>query len=190
MTENSSETMLNISDDELVQAINSGDYSCLQVLINRYMPYIIAEASSYNVNAFDTEDFIQEGVVALFSAVKSFNSEKASFKTFVRICIERAMLSALTRVAGGAKHIPQALITPIDDLELSDASNPESIVIGKESYTALKCSIKQSLSEFEYSVLCEFLSGKSYNEIAEALGVSAKSVDNALKRVRTKIRPK
>ncbi len=190
MAENFSEKTSNISDDELVRMVNGGDYGCLQTLINRYMPYIISEASSYNIGGFDTEDFIQEGVVALFSAVKSFNSEKASFKTFVKICIDRAMLSALARVSGGAKHIPQSLITPIDDVELSDSNSPESIIIGRESYNDLAFSIKQCLSDFEYRVLSEFLSGKSYVQIAEKLSVSTKSVDNALKRVRKKIKQK
>ena len=64
----------------------------------------------------------------------------------------------------------------------------EQVVIEKESYNALENTIKSELSDFEYQVLCEFLLGKSYADIAETLGVSVKSVDNALKRIRSKIR--
>ncbi len=176
------------SDNELVALINRGEYKYLQLLINRYMPYIINVASRYNVGGFDTEDFIQEGILAIFSAVKTFDSEKASFKTFVTLCINRAMSSALTRVSGAAKHIPEGLISPIDEVELADMSSPESIFIEKESYNDLEDTIKSELSDFEYQVLCEFLIGKSYADIAESLNVTVKSVDNALRRIRSKIK--
>lgn len=177
-----------ISDNELIALINNGEYKYFQILINRYMPYIISAASHYKTSGFDTDDFIQEGILAIFSAVKSFDADKASFKTFVTICINRAMSSALTRVAGSARHIPDVLLTPIDSVDLPDMNNPESILIEKENYSDLERSIKNELSDFEYRVLCEFLTGKSYADIAETLDVSAKSVDNALKRIRSKIR--
>lgn len=176
------------SDIQLVEFINRGEYKYLQVLINRYMPYIISVASRYNAGGLDTEDFIQEGILAIFSAVKSYDSTKASFKTFVCLCINRAMSSALLRVAGAAKHIPEDLIYPIDEVELSDMNNPESIFIEKESYDDLELTIKQELSDFEYQVLCEFLIGKSYADIADSLNVTSKSVDNALRRIRSKIK--
>ena len=178
----------NLSDNQLVEFISKGEYKYLQLLINRYMPYIISVASHYNAGGLDTEDFIQEGILAIFSAVKAYDSEKASFKTFVCLCINRAMSSALARVSGNAKHIPEGLILPIDELELADMSDPESIFIEKESYNDLEHTIRHDLSDFEYQVLGEFLSGKSYADIAAAIGVTAKSVDNALRRIRTKIK--
>jgi len=178
----------NFSDNQLVEFINQGEYKYLQILINRYMPYIISIASKYNAGGLDTEDFIQEGILAIFSAVKVYNPQKASFKTFVTLCINRAMSSAIARTSGAAKHIPEGMITPIDDVELTDMSSPESILIEKESFNALEHTIKSELSDFEYQVLCEFLSGKSYADIAQSLNVSAKSVDNALRRIRSKIK--
>ncbi len=178
----------NFTDNQLVELVNKGEYKYLQILINRYLPYVISVASRYKTSGFDTEDFIQEGMLAIFSAVKVFDCEKASFKTFVMLCINRAILSALARVTGADKHIPDGLITSIDDIELLDTSNPENIFIEKESYIDLEHTIKNVLSDFEYSVLCEFLRGKTYFEIADELKVSVKSVDNALKRIRSKIK--
>lgn len=176
------------SDNELVDFINDGEYEYLQLLINRYMPYIISVASRYRASGFDTEDFIQEGILAIFSAVKSFDAGKASFKTFVSLCINRAMSSALSRAVGAAKHIPDGLISTIDGIELTDTNSPESILIEKEDYNDLEHTIKNELSQFEYQVLCEFLSGKSYSDIAVTLNVTVKSVDNALRRIRSKIK--
>lgn len=188
MQKDNFEKISQISDSDLVALINDGKYEYLQLLINRYMPYVISVASRYRAGGFDTEDFIQEGMLAIFSAVKSFDSSKASFKTFVALCINRAMTAALTRIAGANRHIPEGLISPIDEIELSDMNSPESIFIEKESFNDLEHTIKQELSDFEYQVLCEFLSGKSYAEIADTLNVSVKSVDNALKRIRAKIK--
>ncbi|MBR3968150.1 MAG: sigma-70 family RNA polymerase sigma factor [Clostridia bacterium] len=176
------------SDNQLVDFINKGEYKYLQILINRYMPYIINVSSRYNGGGLDTEDFIQEGILAIFSAVKTFDADKASFKTFVSICINRAMSSALSRTCGAAKHIPESLISSIDDVELTDCANPESILIEKEDFIDLEQTIKQQSSDFEYQVLCEFLSGKSYSDISSVLGVTEKSVDNALRRIRSKIK--
>ena len=176
------------SDNQLIDFINNGEYSYLQVLINRYMPYVINIASRYNCSGLDTEDFIQEGILAIFSAVKTFDDEKASFKTFVCLCINRAMSSALSRTVGAAKHIPENLISSIDDIEITDLNNPESILIEKENFSDLEQTIKEQSSSFEYQVLCEFLNGKSYSDIAATLGVSEKSVDNALRRIRSKIK--
>jgi RNA polymerase sporulation-specific sigma factor len=178
----------NLSDNQLVELINHGEYKYLQLLINKYMPYIISTASKYNVAGLDVEDFIQEGILAIFSAVKTYDSEKASFKTFAFLCINRAMVTAVQRAVGSAKHIPQELILPIDDVEITDASNPESILIEKENFNDLAHTLKQDLSKLEYNVLNEFLSGKSYADIAATLGITVKAVDNALARIRTKIK--
>ena len=188
MQQDGSENEVTLSDGELVSLINGGNYKYFQTLINRYMPYIVSVASRYKAGGLDTEDFIQEGVLAIFSAVKAFDGNKASFKTFVTLCINRAISSAVARVSGAEKHIPDGLISPIDDVELTDHNNPESIFIEIENYNSLEHSIKEELSDFEYQVLCEFLSDKSYADIADSLGVSVKSVDNALKRVRLKIK--
>ena len=100
------------------------------------MPYIVSVASRYKAGGLDTEDFIQEVVLAIFSAVKAFDGNKASFKTFVTLCINRAISSAVARVSGAEKHIPDGLISPIDDVELTDHNNPESIFIEKENYNS------------------------------------------------------
>ncbi len=188
MQNNSFDNLTQLSDGELVAFINKGEYTYFQVLINRYMPVIIGLASRYKASGLDTDDFIQEGILAIFSAVKAFDSDKASFKTFVTLCIKRAMASAISRSAGAARHVPDELILPIDDIDVADVNSPENILIAKESYTDLEQDIKDKLSSFEYQVLCEFLLGKTYIQIADALSVTTKSVDNALKRIRQKIK--
>ncbi len=189
MQNSSFDNAIQLSDGDLVTLINKGEYACFQVLINRYMPLIISLASRYKASGLDADDFIQEGIVAIFSAVKAFDGERASFKTFATLCIKRGMSAALSRVSGTSKHVPEDLILSIDDTVIADKNSPENILIDKENYIDLENMLKQKLSRLEYSVLCEFLSGKSYVQIADTLSVPTKTVDNALKRIRSKIKP-
>ena len=174
-----------LSDGELVWHIRSGEYEYLQTLINRYMPYIKSVASRFN--QFESEDIIQEGRMAIFSATKVFDGEKASFSTFVKLCINRAV-GDYVKAFSVKKRIPQKLITSIEDLELSIDENPEKLVIDKESYDLLSKKLKERLSDLEYKVLREFLAGASYVESAQKLKISQKSYDNALKRIRNKLK--
>ena len=177
----------NLSDDYLISGINSGRYEYLGPLINRYMSYIVKIAGKYKGCGLDTEDLIQEGTLALFSAVKSFKEDKSSFSNFAFICINRSIVTQL-RAHNAAHRVPGNLISPLDEVELFDENSPENIFIEKESYLLLANAIKNDLSKLEYNVFYEFLAGCSYVEIADKLHISVKSVDNALKRIRTKLK--
>ena len=54
----------------------------------------------------EKEDIVQEGMIGLFKAVKSFNPEKQNtFKSFANICIERQLITAI-KSSNRQKHIP------------------------------------------------------------------------------------
>lgn len=176
-----------LSDEELVERINSGDYSLFSELIDRLMPHIVAVAVSHRDLITDTENLIGEGTLAVFDAVKSYESGKSSFKTFACVCIDRAIGARVTS-ALAKKRIPDRLVTSIDDVEIQVSDNPESIVIRKEEENSLGISLKNILSELELNVLNLFMQGYSYSVISEKLGVTQKSVDGALRRIRGKLK--
>lgn len=181
------EDYANLSDNELICHIRRGEYRYLEILSARYKPMISSIASDYASNDFELDDLVQEGDIALLSAVRSFSEEKSSFRTFANLCVTRA-ISSFVKSAAVAKRIPSGLIDPIEDTDFSDKASPESIIIEKEDYKNLTNRIKLTLSELEYKVLCEFLQDSSYTDISNKLGISVKSVDNALRRVREKIK--
>lgn len=189
MNGNSVEKKESLSDIELVSLINNGDYECLQYLLDRYMGLIVSTAKKFSVYGAETEDLIQEGVTAVFSAVRSYDGSLSSFSSFVSLCISRSM-NTLVKSSFNKKHIPDKLLTSIDDVQIADNSNPESIIIEKESYASFTDAVRAKLSDLEYRVFCLFLDGNSYSSIAEKLDVSSKSVDNALKRIREKLKTK
>jgi len=175
-----------LSDDEVVVLINNGNYELLSVIINRYLPLIVKIARQYLPES-QVEDAVQEATFALYSAVKNYDREKASFQTFATTCIKRSVISQI-RKTNAQKSIPQELITSIEDVEVTDLNSPESILIEKEAYKALTANIRLELSSMEYNVLELFLAGKSYSYIAKKLDISEKSVDNALARIRKKLK--
>ena len=177
----------NLPDAELVKYVNAGRYEYLQILINRYMPFILKVAKKYSVSGLEPEDLIQEGILAVFSAVKAYDSEKSKFSTFVALCVNRAIMGQF-KATCTVSRIPDVLITPIDDVEITDLNNPETIVIDKESYERFKDKICENLSKLEFKVLKDFIDGYSYADIAQRLSISVKSVDNSLKRIRSKLK--
>jgi len=186
MENNFVENYENLTDDQVVAKIKEGNYEFLQVIISRYNPTIFYYVKKY-CNGDSAEDAVQEGTLALYSAVKDFDGEKASFSTFAALCIKRAIIVFL-RSSNRKKNIPDELISSIDDIELVDTNSPENIFIEREDYKNLADTIKLELSSLEYDVLQLYLIGKSYGDISKKLNISDKSVDNALARIRKKLK--
>lgn len=174
-----------LSDKEIISKIKSGDRIYLRILIERYMPYIINAARNYPY--IDREDLIQEGRLAVFSAAESYDEKSAAFSTFVFLCINRA-ISSFARSFSAKKRVPAELIDSLGETDILSLEDPEKLIIERENFENLKNNIKNVLSETEYKVLIGFLSAKSYGEIAAELNISEKSVDNALSRVRKKLK--
>lgn len=186
MSKNFVENNNKITDEEVLASINSGNYEMVSVIIERYIPLIVKIAKQY-LPQTQVEDAVQEATFALYSSIKSYDSEKSVFSTFATTCIKRSVISQI-RKTNSLKNIPQELITSIENVQLTDVNSPENILIEKENYKTLTDSIKLELSKMEYGVLQLFLEGNSYNQIAEKLGLTEKSVDNALARIRKKIK--
>lgn len=175
-----------LTDNEIISLINNGDYELLGVIIERYYPVILYYTRKY-CPADYREDAVQEANLALYSAVKAFNSEKSAFSTFAALCIKRSVLNVL-KGRQRKKNIPEELLSSIEELEIIDSNSPEKIFFEREDYKALTDNIKLELSRMEYKVLQLQLSGKSYSEISKVLNISEKSVDNALSRIRKKLK--
>ena len=177
----------NLSDEELVIAIKSGSVDLLHILINRYLGLIYNKANSF-VSIAEREDIIQEGIIALYSAVNVYDSNISAFYTFANLCIERSMLSYCRKLSC-KKQIPNYSLVSLDEgNNNTTTSTPESLIIEKEECLTFTNKIKKTLSSFELKVLSEFLLGNSYEKISQNLNVNVKSVNNAMVRLRNKIR--
>ena len=177
----------NFSDEQLVSLIKSGEYEHFGALLGRYAGYITSMAQKYGT-ASEKEDLISEGFLELFKSVLSYSEDKGTkFKTFSLMCIKNAMFRHYNK-NNALKRIPDAMISPIEDADVSVSDSPESLLIEKEGIKSFFDIAKSELSDFEYTVFCSYIFGKSYKEIAEDTGKSVKAVDGALTRVRGKLK--
>ena len=188
-------------DEEIVAMIRDGDDRALEFLLRKYQNFVKAKAKSYFLIGADKEDIYQEGMIGLFKAIRDFKDDKlASFKVFAELCVTRQIITAV-KTATRQKHIPLntyvSLNKPIYDEEsdrtLLDilsgikVSDPEELIIDREEMEKLESKIEEVLSSLEMEVLNSYLDGKSYQEIATDLDRQAKSIDNALQRVKRKL---
>ncbi len=189
-----------LSDDEIIARISKKDDDAIEYMIKKYGSIVKREVRTVYIIGAETEDLMQEGMIGLFKAVRDFEADKgATFSTFATLCIRRQIKTAISN-SNRKKHIPLNTYISIytenedygyeieDNLENENqVSNPEDMVIAREQSRALNEMIEKSLSSFEKKVLKYYLSGLSYQEIAQRLDKSDKSVDNALQRIRRKL---
>ncbi len=190
-----------LPDEEIVLRCHDNDDLAEEYLLNKYKNFVRSKARSYFLVGADHEDIVQEGMIGLYKAIRDYKSEKlTSFRAFAELCITRQIITAI-KTATRQKHIPLnsyvSLNKPLYDEEsdrtLLDVivegkvSNPEEIIINREDLVNIHEKINEVLSGLEQDVLNAYLDGKSYQEIADALGRHVKSIDNALQRVKRKL---
>ncbi|HEY8889260.1 MAG TPA: RNA polymerase sporulation sigma factor SigH [Clostridium sp.] len=188
-------------DEEVVIEAQNSNVRAQEYLINKYKNFVKAKAKSYFLIGADKEDIYQEGMIGLYKAIRDFKADRlSSFRAFAEICVTRQIITAI-KTATRQKHIPLntyiSLNKPIYDEEsdrtlldvLSGAkiTDPEELVISREEVISIQNEIGEVLSELEMEVLMSYLDGKSYQEIACDLDRHAKSIDNALQRVKRKL---
>jgi len=176
----------NLSDNEIITRINNGEYELLHIIIKRYNEVILYYTQKYCPEAY-REDAVQEASFALYSAVKNFDPEKSSFRTFASLCIKRSVMSVL-KSQQRQKDIPDELLSPIDEIDVADCNSPEKIFFEREDLKQLTDNIRLELSPLEFKVLQHYLAFENYRVIAQELGIPEKSVNNALSRIRKKLK--
>ena len=189
-----------MTDEKLIENIKNEDNMALNCLMERYNEIVNMKANKFFMVGAEKDDMVQEGMIGLYKAVKSFDLEKQnSFKTFANMCIERQLITAVKN-SNRQKHIPlnssvslnsaayedNEDMAKIEILDAKEANDPSEIIAEREYFKNIETMIKENLSEFELSVLYEYEKGKSYAAIAEKLNSKIKSVDTAIQRIRKK----
>lgn len=188
------------SDEELLVKIKDGDEKALEQLINNYKEIVNMKVSKYFIVGAEKEDIFQEGMIGLYKAIKSYDSEKQnSFKTFANLCIERQLITAI-KTSNRQKHLPLNSYLSLNNNAYDDENNislmdvfnsktiedPLDTITKKEYYKLVEDKIEATLSDFEKEVLHSYAKGESYVKIAEKLNTPVKSIDNAIQRIRKK----
>ncbi len=193
------------TDEEIIENVREGEASGIDELFERYKNVVRSIASTMYLIGGENEDLIQEGMIGLFKAVQEYDPGRdASFGTFARLCITRQIYSAV-KASGRKKHIPLNTYVSLyeetkdddengrsvevkDMLRASDAMEPEHIILSNEKSEEIERAIEEELSAFEKNVLELYVTGMSYSEIADVLRKNEKATDNAIQRIRGKLK--
>ena len=191
-----------MTDEQLLCDYKNGNQEIMDYLMMKYKSMVRKKARAMYLLGGENEDLIQEGMIGLIKAVRDFDvTQKTSFSSFAELCVSRQMYSAI-EASNRKKHLPlnsyvslyedseqvgEGRSLPlIDTIESSKENDPEVLYFGKEYTEAFAEQLKELLSPLENHVLYLHLMGTDYRTIAELLGKSPKSVDNALQRIKTK----
>lgn len=176
------------SDEELVSFIRSGSAKAFDELAGRYIKTTSFLARSYHSEALTRDDWLQEGMIGFILAVRTFDTTKeTSFSTYASVCISNRLRSAWKKAnSSGNAPLNDSLI--FDDSFLPPAQSPEENYIESETYSFFTDDLLKKLSDTEKKVISCYLAGFTYSETAKRLCMTEKAVDNALCRVKTKLK--
>ena len=191
-----------LTDEELIDRLREGHEDIRDYLMEKHKNLVRKKARAMYLMGGDSDDLIQEGMIGLYKAIRDYDGSRgASFHTFAELCISRQLYSAV-EASRRQKHQPLNFYVSIYDKENEDSANnqlamgglsdwtrnPEELMIDQENLTSMEEEISRKLSRFEKEVLNLYLSGMNYSQIAETLGKGSKTTDNALQRIRKKIK--
>ncbi len=193
-----------VTDEELIIRLKSGEAPIMDYICDKYKNLVRSKAKSMFILGGDNEDLIQEGMIGLFKAVRDYDPGRdASFLTFADLCISRQMYTAV-QASQRQKHIPLNTYVSLysDNSKQEDNGennlleiladkkelNPEEVFLDKERVAYLENEIDKELSPFEKQVLDLYMTKMTTTQIAKVLGRDEKSTDNALQRLKGKIR--
>lgn len=187
------------ADEALCALATCGDYAAEECLVARYSQMVRACARPYFLAGGDSEDLIQEGMIGLLSAIRTFDSARdVRFQSYAETCIQNRLRSAVRSAASG-RHEPLNQAVSLEfsysseedqlheqQLDGTTEENPEDVLICREEHSLRIGTLTDGLSAFEGNVLRLYLGGLSYSQIALLLGKQTKAVDNAVQRIRRK----
>ncbi len=177
--------------ETLLTNIKNGERLSFEAVYQLYQPLIEGTALSFckrfALAEADVDDLRQEAAIALYNAVFSYTpARNITFGSYAKVCIRNRIISYIRHF-----HENFEAVSP-DDPELLteeiDPDTPEQLIIDKESLCSLNRRIDGALTDFEKSVFDLYVGNMSYSDMAQTLGRPIKSIDNAIHRIKAKLR--
>lgn len=185
------EKLYKLTESDILSLAKEGDNKAFDPIITKYRSLVETVVSKYSDSPIEREDLIQEGMIGLLAAVKSYEAGKgATFNTYCSTCINNSIQTALRKV-NRRKDVPKSSVIPLEEEFVNGTTaslSAEDSFLAQESVSVLTRQLNNNLSKFENNVLRLHMVGCSYNEIAEKLGKNPKAIDNALQRIRKKLK--
>lgn len=177
---------------ELLEKAKSGDERAYDALMSSYKFLVTIISRKYFLIGGEKEDVIQEGMIGLYKAIRHYSKEKGPFKNFAKLCVENQIITAIKK-ANSQKNLILKNSISLEEEGIESLLPTESLeqnLIDKENHAERLRKINSLLTGLEQKVLENYLEGFSYAQIAENLNISTKSVDNAISRIKIKLKAK
>ena len=172
---------------KLLSRAKSGEEEAFSALLEQYTPLMETLAGRFaeGFSEQDRQDLRQEAAIAFCRALEKYDEAgEVSFGHFAKVCMENRLTSWVRKQR---KELHNA-VDALPDETADHAQDPARYILEKEDYLALCAKIRDFLSAYEYKIWTLFISGHTAAEIAGTLGCEKKSVENAIFRVRRKLR--
>ena len=176
---------------KLLDDVKNGVPLSFDAVYALYTPLINSITEKYKIKFSlsddDLDEMRQEAAIALYDAALSYNSDRGvSFGLYAKICIKNRMTSLLFRHGKSIKT--EYIENESEPTVVQEEMTPEEVIINRESFAEIKKQIEFSLTGLEKSVFDLYLAGASYEDISSALKISKKSADNAMQRIKAKLK--
>ena len=177
-----------LTDEELIRRLRMGETGIIDYLMEKYKNLVRKEANAMYLLGGETDDLIQEGMIGLFKAIRDYDDTKeTSFFHFAELCITRQLYKAV-EASNRKKHAPLNSYVSFYSENSENGYPLAETLIDQENVAQFWEKLRTHLSKMEREVLDQYLAGFHYQQIAEKMGKSPKSIDNALSRIKAKIR--
>lgn len=176
--------------DKRIAAVKNGDRAAFEELLVSYEPMILSEVTKLLLKASDfsdeAEELRQEGRLAFYDAAIGYKENgEVTFGLYAKICVHNRLVSYLRKLSSKRRREQKAAEAAGQGTRMSAS---EELLGAYERSVEIKRIVDSEATELEKNVLMLYLQKKSYKEIAEAVGRDTKSVDNAINRVKSKIK--
>lgn len=190
-----------MTDEEVVAAYQQGDFQAVEYLCDKYGSLVSRYGNQYFIKGGEKQDVIQEGMVGLFKAILDYDASlQVPFSGFARLCIQRQIYKAIqtadtkknqplntyVSIFGGESEMGEGLLE--ETILTDEIGNPENLLIDSEDTLAMAEKIMHSLSKMELEVFFYMMQGMDYHTIAERMQKKEKNIDNAIQRIRQKVK--
>ena len=183
------------NDFELVALAQTKNEDAINLLYQKYKPLIVSKSKNYITMAshhgIDINDIMQEGFIGLEEAITNFSQDKeANFYTFAMLCIDRQIINYIRKMKKGNANTLNEAVTIDEGMEkmISDGTNIEDMLIGRDSDISLTILVREQLTDFEKKVLDLKLKDYTFEEIAKELNKDIKSIYNTFQRIKIKFK--
>ena len=175
------------TNEELLNKAAGGDREAEATVIENYRRLVMLIVRKFLGNQKNTcnlseQDFFQEGMLALYRAVKTYKvGAGAKFDTYASRCIRNRLIDIVRRETSNdetdelLESQTVASFSLEDEIDAIEKNNTIKTVLG-------------TLPKIERAVFNSYRHGYSYNEISKIFDLSPKKIDNLIQKIKTRIK--